>query len=191
MFVGAAGFDQEGRGSLTPIRLKKGSKPARELTTLSGIVTARVLGEVRPLITVDNVLKAGGKVVRGTEGGSLTILDIAKDDSGQVKLRFQLDPPPQLGPVPTMIHSNGPRLTFNRPGDTADSPHQELTLVDDQGNLLTPLGLGGSSSPATGVVYEVTYPHQKGQGEPAKLIFAVGERITFDVPFTLKHVSLP
>src|SRR5262249_9008246 len=49
------------------IRLKKGEKPAKMLKELKGTLTSEIFGPVKPIITVDNLLKAAGKTIKGKD----------------------------------------------------------------------------------------------------------------------------
>jgi hypothetical protein len=94
-----------GNSRYAVVRLKKGAQAARSLKELQGTLAARLLTEARPYITVDNVLKAAGKIVKGRDGGSIKVLAVAKDDNGQITIRFQVEQPPNV--IPEAGHGNG------------------------------------------------------------------------------------
>src|SRR5262249_13880453 len=57
-----------------PVRLKKDAN-AKMLKQLEGTITAQVWGDARAMITVNDVLKAAGKTVKGNDGGSIKVID--------------------------------------------------------------------------------------------------------------------
>jgi hypothetical protein len=175
-----------------PIHLKKGAQDAKSLKEISGTITAQVLLEPKPLITVTDVLQSAGKTIKGTDGGSIKIVALNVHGMGQVSIFFELDPPEGAALAGKGISigrtAEGVVLTNT---NAPDSPHQELTLLDDKGNFLPLIGAGISTNPAKGTGYTLTCQPQKDQGEPAKLVFSVSKSVTLDVPFTLKNVPLP
>jgi hypothetical protein len=105
-----------GASQYAPVYLKKGEKAAKALKELSGVVQAQVLTASQPMITVDNVLKASGKTIKGTEGGSLKIVDVSKGENGLLTIRFELDPPANV------IPDNGFNGGFGLPGGIPGGP---------------------------------------------------------------------
>jgi hypothetical protein len=77
--------------------LKKGAKAAKSLKELKGTVQAEVLTAVQPILTVENVLNAAGKTVKGTEGGFIKILEVNKTTEG-TKIRCTMELPPSSIP---------------------------------------------------------------------------------------------
>jgi hypothetical protein len=81
-----------------------------------------------------------------------------------------------------------------RPVPAARPNINGLSLVDDKGKTL---GLAVTASRGQGngktINYEYTmlYRPQKGEGEPAKLVYSGVRTATIDIPFTLKDVPLP
>jgi hypothetical protein len=74
------------------LRLKKGEKQAKLLRELEGTLTAEVLGPIKPVITVENVVKAAGKTFKGDGSASLEVLEVAKGDDDQLTLKLALHP---------------------------------------------------------------------------------------------------
>src|SRR5262249_47288337 len=83
----------------TPVRLKKGEKPSKELKELTGVVTAQILAPATPAMTIDKIMDAVGKEVKGAEGGRLKILEVKKDANGQIRVKYELEQPPTLIPA--------------------------------------------------------------------------------------------
>jgi hypothetical protein len=188
--IGGTGHDQS---RITPIHLKEGAQSAKSLKEISGNITAQVLLEPKPLITVTDVLKSAGKTIQGTAGGSIKVLSIQKMGTGRMTIRFELEPPAGAalaGRVYSVSPSAEGVILTNGDGTTPESPHQVFSLVDDKGNFLPPVGTGINTNPAKGIEYDLTYQPQKDQGEPAKLVFSISKSVTIDVPFTLKNVPL-
>ena len=175
-----------------PIHLKKGEREAKFLKEISGTITTHVLLEPKPLITVTDVLKSAGKTVKGTDGGSIKISAINVRGMLGVEVYFELEPPEGAA-------LTGKQLSCSRSAEgvvlsntnAADSPHQELTLLDDKGSFLPLISVGVNTSPGMMTEYSLTCLPQKDQGLPAKLVFSVSKGATIGVPFTLKNVPLP
>ena len=79
-----------------PVYLKKGDIESKSLKELSGVISAQILAPAKPMITVNDVLKASGKTIRGTSGGSLKILDVSNDENKPIRIHVQLDLPPDV-----------------------------------------------------------------------------------------------
>jgi hypothetical protein len=96
-----------GGPGFTIIPLKKGEKPSKKLEELSGTLTIQMLDAPEALITVDDVLKAGGTATKGKAGGQLKVVQVTKTDNGQVKVQVQLDVPPDVTPAGNEGFSGG------------------------------------------------------------------------------------
>lgn len=183
-------LDEDTRTRLTTVALTKGAKEARSLKELSGTVTACILAEPQPLITVANVLKSAGKTVKGQNGGSIRVVNASRAVNGQFQLRVVLKYPDAVAQAARMfrVSLGGERLILDD-GAAASAQH-ELTVEDASGNLLTLAGMGVNSR-ADAVELALVYHPQKGQGAPAKLALSATKSVTVEVPFTLKDVPLP
>ena len=72
-----------------PIRLRKGEKASKALKELTGALCAKILMPTESLITVDNILTANKKTVKGKHGGSLDISNVTQTGSTvQVQVTF-------------------------------------------------------------------------------------------------------
>jgi hypothetical protein len=188
------------------IRLKKGEKDSKTLRQLKGDVSAQVLTAAETIMSVDKILKAKGESAKGDNGGSLKVLDVGKDDKGAVTLQVDLELPPDVqptqgqvtypnlppagGPVPPGGPAIGGRVPL-QPVYTGG--FQGLNLVDDKGQSL-PLRLTASSARRNGNAFVRTFTlvsqPEKGQGDPARLLFTGSRLVTLEVAFTLKDVPV-
>jgi outer membrane biosynthesis protein TonB len=96
---GGMGMPSMGGPGTVTIPLKKGEKSSKSLKELAGTITLQVLDEAQELITLENVLKAGGPSAKGKSGGELKVVESSKLDNGQIKLQVELDMPPDVVPA--------------------------------------------------------------------------------------------
>jgi hypothetical protein len=209
-----------GPDSYTTLRLKKGEKPAKALKELKGKLTAEVLGPVKPIITVDDLLKSGGKTFKGNIGGSLELLEVAKGDDDQITVKLALDPPSDgraavanggvaaraalpaaagAVPPPPLPAAKLPPLPPAVAGGAialgfpTNSHEGEISLVDAQGQPVQPTRHTLSfrgGDKGFTHMHEFTIRLPKDD-EKIKLVFSSRRPGTIDVPFTLKDVPLP
>jgi RNA polymerase sigma factor (sigma-70 family) len=147
------------------IRLKKGEKPAKMLKELKGTLTAEIFGPIKPLITVNNLLKAAGKTIKGKDGASLEVLEVIRGEDDQITVKLALDPPADWAPggvavagvaavMPPLAAPGGalpalppagakvppppaaPAVGAIVMGFPASAQHGEITLVDSQGKAV-------------------------------------------------------
>jgi hypothetical protein len=116
----------DGLHHYAPVHLKKGEKTAKSLKELSGTVTAQLLTAPQAVITADNVLKSSGKTFKGTDEGSLKIVDVSKGENGTVTVRFELEQPTNVLPA------NG---GFGMPGGIQFQPVPAAPRAVPQGAL--------------------------------------------------------
>jgi hypothetical protein len=173
------------RNRVTAIRPKKGAKPSTSLKELSGTVTARVLGEAKSLVSVADVLEAAGKTVKGTEGGSIHLLAVKKEQDGRHTFRLEVELP--AGPV-ARTSSRGDRVLLGS-GDAADRSQHELTLADRDGNLLAPVDLRLNAGAR--IELQISYQLRPGQGAPSRLALVQRKSVSVELPFTLRNVPMP
>jgi hypothetical protein len=164
------------------VRLKKAEKESKSLKELAGVLTVRVQGEPRPLITVDDVQQSAGRTARGKDEGSIKVLEV-KAGKEETTLRVEMQPPPGASPVSSASAQSG-----------AVSSFRGLTLVDARGNALpAQYQVHGKAVPGGLPVmeYQIVYRPEKDQGPPAKLLWIGRRSVTVEVPFVLKDVPLP
>jgi hypothetical protein len=166
-------------------------------------------------MSVEKILKAAGESAKGANGGNLKVVDVKKDDKDAVTLTVEVEMPadviptqgqatyPQVppagGPVPVPPAPGGPvpvppvRRPFIPVQPIYTGGYQGLNLVDDKGTSL-PIRVTSSKQTRKGDVFvmehTLVYQPEKGQGEPAKLLFSASRIVTVDVAFTLKDVPV-
>jgi hypothetical protein len=91
-------YSMGGPGTTT-IPLKRGEKPSKTIKELTCTLTLQILDVAEHLITVDNVLKAGGTTTKGKAGGQIKVVEATKTEEGQIKLKVELDLPPDAVPA--------------------------------------------------------------------------------------------
>jgi len=174
-----------------PIRLHA-PEGVKRLKEIRGFVAAEVLTPHEPLITVEDILNAADKTVAGKDGGALKVIEVKRDDKGQVILRVAVEKPParQAAFPPGMV------VVFN--GDPAPSPDaavgaivQFLTLVDEKNQAFKLIAAEDNALDAQTNEYRLTYQPPAGAPKPAKLVYSGRRQTTIDVPFVLKDVPLP
>jgi len=88
-----------GGNHIVPVRLKKGDKASKSLKELTGVLSAQVLAPAAPAITVEKIMEAAGKNVKGAEGGEIRVKEVTKNPNGQITIKFELDPTPGVVPA--------------------------------------------------------------------------------------------
>jgi len=188
-----------------PIRLKAGGQPSGTLKELTGTVRVEVLTPPEPLITVDDVLKSAGKTINGSNGGTLTVQEVKRDEDGQVKLQVELVQPADMnggnplggnlqiqgaGQIRVGVVQIGGNVIAGNPGadlglSLLDAKGQPFQLVS---NPIRQWKINNNQ-----VSHELTlhFKPQPGQAEPAKLIHSGVRLAVMEIPFSLKDVPLP
>ena len=184
-----------------PVRLKPAKQSSKLLKELSGSITAQVQTPPAPLMTVDNILKAAGRTVKGPDGASVKVLETSHSN-GLVKVRLQAESPNQAmgawgGANVRVIRRM--RVLAGGGAVVMESIDQNgpgaYSLQDDKGrpfNLLNANPVIQANANGT-LIQEMhlTYQAQKGQTEPAKLVYTGSRTVLINIPFTLKDVPLP
>jgi hypothetical protein len=202
---------QNGVVRYTAVRLKLGEKQAKKLTELSGHIPVQVLAAPQALVTVDDVLKAVGKTVKGEGGGSLEVMAIEKQADGTYKVQFRMENPPNFmpvnnfapGAVQIMPAGGGGQIQIQvvngavRPGLVGGVNDNGLPkLVDAKGQAYQVVQIpqrmfrGGFGGVATQEITMVLRA-PNGAGEPARFVLSGQRPVTVQVPFTLHNVPLP
>ena len=179
---------------LVPVRLKTATdRPPQKLKELRGTVVAQVRTPQEALVTVDNVLRAAGRVVKGKHAGAVKVLEATKHDDGQVRLKVQVegvsrgltDVPPN--PFGGNIMVNGKRL-----GDEDLLSSLNFALLDDKGKpFRTIRAISTGVRAGAAHEYELVYQPEADQGEAARFVYLDRRTLFIEVPFALKDVPLP
>jgi hypothetical protein len=182
---------------LAVVRLRLGERPARRLREVRGTLALRVQPAPEQLVTVDGILQAAGRTVRGGDGSALKVTDVRREEDGRVKLAVEVAPAPRdviLGGVPAriLLTTRGAR---GAQGLAVPPPVavEQLALLDEQGRGATLEGSTGPTVNGSGKAWEfsLVYRTVPGAGEPSRLVYTGRRSVTLDVPFTLKDVPLP
>jgi hypothetical protein len=189
-----------------PIRLKRGARASAVLAELKGVLTAQVQTPPEPRITVDHLLQATGKTIRGANGEMLKVLQVSQQPDGTCRIQLDFENPaaaedPLLGLAGrrgiAMVRARqvlvnngvGGVATEQRLGESnwsvIDKSGQPLRLVGRQANNVFRTG--------NGVRYEatLTYVSRSGQAGPDRLVYSSRRSLPIDIPFTLHDVPLP
>jgi hypothetical protein len=199
----------DGRSQLVPVQLKKGAKGAQSLKDLSGVLTAQLLTETRPVITADKLDKAAGETFKGDEGGSIKIASVrSEENQTTIQLSFEQPPHDKVVPVqPNVLAGKGVQVGGQLRGVNVALGHglvdsfNGLSVQDDKGNSL-PIDVRqagmqmsfvqqGNGALKQVLTCTLVCPHSKEKGRPAKVVYLGRKRATVEVPFTLQDVPLP
>jgi outer membrane protein assembly factor BamB len=179
---------------LVPVRLKlAGDRPARQLKELTGTIVAQVRTPQETVATVENVLKAVGRTVRGKHGGEVRLIEAMKDEDGNVRLKVQVE---GLGRGITDVPANpfGGTIMINgrRLGEEDLLSSLNFALLDAKGKpFRTTRAVSTGVRAGAAHEYELVYEADEGQTEAAKFVYTDRRTLFIDVPFTLKDVPLP
>ncbi|HEY1861374.1 MAG TPA: hypothetical protein VGG61_13525, partial [Gemmataceae bacterium] len=170
----------------------------KKLNEIHGSVAAEVLTAPAPLITMDNVLDAAGKTAEGKNGGSLKVLEVKRDDKGQVTLKITVDKPPMpqargggFGGRVRMVRRGG--MMVEEQPNAVGAAGRILSLVDEKGQAfkLTAADQKLDEQNLAIVEYQLTFQPTDGPAMPTKLVYLGRRKTTIDVPFVLKDVPVP
>jgi hypothetical protein len=177
-----------------PLRLGVPSG-VKKLKEVRGFVGADVFTPPVPLITVEDILHAEGKIAEGKDGGSMAVSEIKRDDNGQVTIRVVVERPPVPYPGREFI---GRGRVIRRGGIAVDyasdatSLGRILSLLDDKGQAYKLTAVEPKQVEAPGAVeYLLTFQPPDAAGKAAKLVYLGRRKTTIDVPFVLKDVPVP
>jgi hypothetical protein len=106
------GTTMGGPGTVT-IPLKKGEKSSKSLKELTGTLNLQMLDVPETLMTMEDILKAGGRSVKGKADGEIKVVEVTKLENGQVKMQVELDFPPEITPAGQQAMGGG--MTMSMP----------------------------------------------------------------------------
>jgi hypothetical protein len=176
---------------LVPVRLRQGDKPAKSLKELTGTIVAQVKTEAQDLVAVDNVLKSANQTVKGPHGGSIRVVEVAKQD-GSLRIKVQVEPAGRgLTDAPVLPFGGTIIINGKRLGEEEFLSSQNFTLVDAKGKpFRVEKAVHTGVRTTTAHEYEFSFLVDD-QDEPAKFVYRDRRVLFVEVPFTLKDVTLP
>ncbi len=179
-----------------PVFLKKGEQPSKVLKELSGVLQADVMTPPEPVLAIDNLLQSAGKTVRRPEGGSLTLSQVEKTDSGMVLFNCELELPPDV--LPGTLNARHPAGADRGPGHGAragvEARLNGLHLLDAHGSPLPIFPTSVQPRPRAGTIvweYGFACSSTNGPAEAVRLVFVGSRTTTITIPFRLTDVPLP
>lgn len=156
------------------VQVKLGDKAAKTLREVSGQINGQVFTQADPLIVVDDIFNAGGKTVRGKNGGSIEVFTVEKKGDAEVQIQLRLETPPAQGDVlpagvPALLDAKGDRYQLVQVPSRSQRTNgrtvtQELTIL---------------------------YRANPGQGDPTRLVLNGMRPAQVELPFTVRNVPLP
>jgi hypothetical protein len=181
-------------GQRVPLRLKMGNKASTVLKELSGVATIKMHSATEAIATVDRIMDARNQSVRASDGSSVKIVDVQRQEGGKLVIQVKIDSAQTEGAVnPWGWNPRFGMRMYNDGTEGGDGAVSTGTLVlfDARGHLVRlvhkeqiPDENGMSEE------YKFTYQPAKGQPEPAKLVLQGRRPVSINVPFTLKDVPL-
>jgi hypothetical protein len=197
------------------VRLKLGAKEAKTLKELKGTLNAQALTSSEPLVTMDDIFNAAGKIAKGASGALIEVKAVDKLAGGDIQLRVRVERPPdanaignavggiafaggniQVQQIQIVVRGGGGNAVvggfISRPADL----HNGLpVLLDKDGKSYDLVSLPSRSMQANGRVLTqeatMVFRPRPGQGEPARLVLNGQRMATFSVPFSFRDVPLP
>lgn len=94
--AGATG--QRALGRQMPVRLEAAAQPSRTLKELKGTILTTVRTAPQVMATVENILKANGKMVKGEQGITLFVREVKPLPGGACELQLTLERPLEVTP---------------------------------------------------------------------------------------------
>ncbi len=195
MPINPPGEELEGPAArLVPVRLRPAAeRPVRKLRELAGTIVAQVRTPREPQISVTDVLKSAGKVVKGRHGGEVKVLEVVREDDGLIRLKVLVEGVAHgLTDMPANPFGGTVIINGRRLGDEDLLSSLNFALLDDRGQPFqvvkaTSTGLRAGAAHE----YELVYEPAAGTGPAAKFVYADWRTLFIDVPFRLKNVPMP
>ncbi len=182
-------------GQRVPLRLGLGRKPSSVLRELSGVATIKMQTSTQTIATVDRVLDAKDKTVKGTDGSFLKVTEVKQEEGGRLVIRVKVDQSQeeQAANWNPWGWRGGMMWRGSSEGQAVDNSVStgNLVLFDARGNLVRLVSKEQiQDDSGTNEEYNFVYQILKGQPEPARLVLQGRRPVTIDVPFVLKDVPL-
>jgi len=166
------------------VRLKVGEKQSKSLKELTGNLTTQMLSPPEALITFDNLMKAAGKEGKGPNGSRVEVVNVTKQDNGDVRVQVRMEYPQNVGAqqMPQINATNGFRTNFGV-ATVRDAKGKEYQFVTQQ--YVSSRFVNGAITQEVALTYR-----PNGAGEATILSFNGYRMITMQVPFTFKDLPL-
>lgn len=190
------------------VLLRPGDKPAKLLPELKAVLVGQAQGQTLPVITIDEVAKAGTKPHKSARGDELAVASFKELDDGEVELQVELKTgtggaggnlQQQMvfqGNVQIQFGGNlrGGRIVGMKPMKMMGSGASEVQLYDQDGkpyamnvtSMQTNISGGERSSKLT-----IRCEPPKAGSKAKKLTYESNRPTSFETPFSLKNVPLP
>lgn len=163
------------------VRLVKGAKPAASLRELKGAISARVSVSGAALLTVDDIAKAQGKLIKGAQGASMKVGAASAVDGDDIQIPVELTLSANLvGPAKIGAGNSAAPLPGFKVLDAKGMPIPIISMTR---------ALQNPGPPGAAVEYQVRVRPAADQ-KPTKVSYASQQIITVDIPFSLKDVSV-
>lgn len=181
-------------GRLVPVRLRPRDGAPERLQELRGAVIGQVRTRTEDLVTVDRILEATGRTVKGPRGGSVRVVEAEPEVGGGTHLRVMVDAAPRglnAHQAPTFsgrIFVNGRSIT---PENSDLLCSSNFALRDEKGrpHRITGAVCTGRSDGAARE-YELSFEPERGAGPPVKFVYRDQRTVFLEVPFVLHDVAL-
>jgi hypothetical protein len=182
-----------------PIRLQPGKNSSQRLAELTGTAVAQVQTAPEALLTVENVLKAVGKSVKGAGGHTLQVLEAAQKPDGDIDLRVEVNNPNVRAGGGRINVIRGARIVRVGGGgmavDTSEASGPMSPALYDAKGYRFPLRRMETRHIVKGnewvQEFHLTYQADRGRVDSARLVFTGRRTTVLEIPFTLKDVPLP
>lgn len=181
-------------GRLVPVRLRPREGAPERLQELRGAVIGQVRTRTEELVTVDRILEATGRTVKGPRVGSVRVVEAEPEVGGGTHLRVMVDAAPRglnAHQAPTFsgrIFVNGRSIS---PENSDLLCSSNFVLLDTKGRphrITGAVCTGRSDGPAR--EYELSFEPERGAGPPAKFVYRDQRTVFLEVPFVLRDVAL-
>ncbi|MBM4069252.1 MAG: hypothetical protein FJ271_09945 [Planctomycetes bacterium] len=179
-------------------RFKLGEKKAKLFKELTGSLTAQALMPTETLVSVPDVLKGGGKTVKGKGGATMQVVSAAKQKDGTFSIQVRMGNLPGqnvFGGVNGVVIQ---QIQIQGGGNIiiGGMPQQQNvpTLVDKDGKNFQLVNIPSRRMQITnGVMSQeltMVFRANAGQNDPDRLLFTGQRTVTFQVPFAFRNIDI-
>lgn len=160
---------------LVEIPLELPNQQCNTVKSLKGTIVVRVESQERPLLTVENIAKAGNKTFQVTDDMKMMIEKINPLDGGAMRIDYSMEPWSIGGLRPL---DNGVQMQLDR--------HRFVLQVFDTHGKVLPL----SETFKTDGGWQATFAPASKEGIPSKMTIRGSHVTTIEIPFEFKDVPL-